>query len=158
MILRKVWIYQTGESEAVHRKEIDIIMAKRTNNDLQNTKQNIKGWAIRTTQKTGINQDSILIINIENAFNFLALLFCCTSYGKWAFPLLYDGENTLFFDKIMMPTFVAPDQHLLYILFLVRCHWNNSSLIDMSLHRTDISWFQVISFRLAWEKELGYFV
>jgi hypothetical protein len=28
---------------------------KRTNNDLQNTKENIKGWASRTPLKAGVN-------------------------------------------------------------------------------------------------------
>jgi hypothetical protein len=53
---------------------------------------------------------------------------------------LYDGENILIFDGMMM-RFALYQTNTLSWIFIVLAHWNNSPWIDMSPHLNTLSWF-----------------
>ena len=54
---------------------------------------------------------------------------------------LYHGENNLIFNDMMMRSALFYANTLSWI-FIVLAHWNNSPLVDMSLHSDTLFWFR----------------
>jgi hypothetical protein len=53
----------------------------------------------------------------------------------------YQGESKLFCNEMMMRSASIYTNTLSWIILLL-AHWNNSSVVDMSLHSDTLSWFR----------------
>jgi len=57
---------------------------------------------------------------------------------------LYDGENKLIFNAVMMRSalYKTCKLNMLSWIFIVLAQWNNSLRVDMSLHPDALFWFR----------------
>jgi hypothetical protein len=57
---------------------------------------------------------------------------------------LYHGENNLYFNE-MMTMSALYETNVLSWIFIVLAHWNNNSLVDMSLHLDTLFWYVMVN-------------